>query len=208
MKIAVFGGTGRTGQHLVDQALQKGYQVQMLARTPSRMTIKSDRLTVIKGDVLALDRVKETIEETDVVLSAMGPTSNKPEYVMTGGFDNIIAAMQEADIRRLIMATGAGVRDPQDKPGFIDKLASLALNVFAKHVAQDSRQAVAKVRATDLDWTIVRVPRLTDNPAKGSLKVGYVGDITPQLTRADMAMFMLNQIEDDTWIGKAPAVSN
>ncbi|MBK8129266.1 MAG: NAD(P)H-binding protein [bacterium] len=107
------------------------------------------------------------------------------------------------------MATGAGVADPNDKPQMIGRFFGLALRLFAKHILADSQSMVAVVRKSNLDWALARAPRLNDNPGAGRLKVGYAGQGPgTQLSRADFARFMLEQLHDDTWLRKAPMVSN
>lgn len=208
MKLAIFGGTGKTGQHLIDHALKGGHEVVALARTPSKVTAKSDKVRVVQGDILDAASVEEALQGVDAVLSVLGPSNNKPEFTISKGMDNILSAMGKHGVQRLIISAGAGVRDPKDQPKLIDKIAGFALNIISKNVVADMKQVVDKVRASDRDWTVVRVPMLTDEPAQGSLKVGYVGDISPRLSREDMAVFMLQQVEDETHIRKAPAISN
>lgn len=208
MKLAIFGGTGKTGQHLVKQALEAGHEVSVLARTPSKLNIQHENLSVVQGDIQDASRVAETIQGADAVLSVLGPRSNKPELAISRGTDHILNAMRAANVRRLILSTGAGVRDPKDKPGLIDRFFGLLLSLVSKNVLADMKQTIDKVRASGLDWTVVRAPMLTDQPAQGNLKVGYVGDTSPRLSRADMAAFMLRQVEEDTHLHKAPAISN
>jgi len=208
MKLAVFGGTGKTGQHVVKQALDTGHEVVALARTPSKFTNQHDRLHVVQGGILDAACVEEVIAGADAVVSVLGPSNNKPEFTISKGTDNILNAMQKHGVQRLIISAGAGVRDPQDKPGVIDRIAGFLIKTFSKNVVADMEQVVQKVRASDRNWTVVRAPMLTDQPAQGNLKVGYVGDITPRLSREDMAAFILQQLNDDAWVNKAPAISN
>jgi putative NADH-flavin reductase len=208
MKLAVFGGTGKTGQHVIQQALDAGHQVTALARTPSKLNIQHPSLSIIQGDVQNANCVAETIAGADAVISVLGPTSNKPEFAVSKGVDHILSAMRAHNIQRLIISTGAGVRDPNDKPKPVDRFFGLVLRVLSKNVVADMNEAIKKVRSNDLEWTVVRAPMLTDQPATGQLKVGYVGDISPRLSRADMAAFMLRQLENDTYVRKAPAISN
>lgn len=208
MKIAIFGGTGKTGQQLVRQALDAGHTVTALARTPSKLTIQHPQLTVVQGDLLNADSVGQVIQGADVVISVLGPPNNEPTFTISRGMDGILTAMRQHNVRRLIVSAGAGVRDPQDKPKVIDRFFGLLLGVLSKNVVADMKQTIDKVRASDRDWTVVRVPMLTDQPPQGSLKVGYVGDIGPRISRADMAAFMLKQVANGQFIGKAPAISN
>ncbi len=208
MKIAIFGGSGKTGHHLVVQALDAGHEVVMLVRTTSNFTIQHPKLTVLQGDVLDAGCVEAAIQGVDAVMSVLGPRSNKPEFIISQGTDHILNAMKRHNVRRIIISAGAGVRDPQDKPKFIDYLFGFLLNLLSKNAVEDMKQVVDKVRQSDRDWSVIRVPMLTDQPQQGTLKIGYVGDITSRLSRADMAAFMLKQLDDKTYLRKAPAISN
>ncbi len=208
MKLAIFGGTGKTGKYLVQQALDAGHEVVMLARTPSKVTAKDEKLTVVQGDILDAERVEDTIRGVDAVLSVLGPTNNKPEFTISRGMDNILESMKRNNVQRIIIAAGAGVRDPQDKPKFIDRFFGLLLRLLSKNILADMQQVVEKLRASDREWTIVRVPMLTDQPAQGTLTVGYVGDISPRISRTEMAAFMLKQLHDASYVRMAPAISN
>lgn len=208
MRIAVFGATGKTGRHIVEQALNAGHVVTALARTPGKLNIAHDRLSVVQGDLANPDAIARVVSGADAVISVLGPTNNKPERTISAGMRLILDAMRAHNVKRLIISAGAGVRDPLDKPKLIDRFFGLVLRLVSANVVADMEETVALVRASDRDWTVVRVPMLTDAPPTGSIKVGYVGDISPRISRADMAAFMLKQIEDKTYVGKAPAISN
>ncbi len=208
MKLAIFGGTGKTGQLLVQQALDAGHDVTSLARTPSKLALQHAHLRIVTGGILDPEQVDATIQGADAVLSVLGSATNKPELTISRGIDHILGAMLQHNVRRLIISAGAGVRDPLDQPKFTDRFFGFLLGVISKNVVADMRQVVEKVRHSDRDWTVVRVPMLTDQPAQGNVKVGYVGDISPRISRADMAAFMLQQVTDTTYLKKAPAISN
>ncbi len=121
---------------------------------------------------------------------------------------NIVAAMKKAGIRRLVSTTGAGVRDPQDQPKLIDHLMKGLLTLLAGEVLKDSAANVAILRASGLDWTIVRYPRLTDGPRTGKYRVGYLGkDSGSQLSRADGADFVLKELAEGNYVRQVPVVS-
>ena len=109
----------------------------------------------------------------------------------------------------MIMSVGAVLFEPQDKPQPVNYLFNFIWRHFQTNVYEDMGQVVEKVKATDLDWTIVRIPYLTERFSKpGTLKVGYLGEIGSMITRMDMADFMLKQLTSDAWVKKAPAISN
>jgi putative NADH-flavin reductase len=210
MKLAIFGATGKTGQHLVQQALDTGHEVVAFVRTPSKLNIQNrEHLSFVQGDIQDAAEVEAAIQGADAVLSVLGPTSNKPELAVTNGTQNILAAMQKHAVRRLLVSTGAGVRDPLDKPKLIDHVFSLLLRLLSHNTVEDMTQVVRLVRASDRDWTIIRVPRLTDALPTGKIRIGYLGsDVSTQLSHADMADFMLKQVNDQTYLHQAPVISN
>lgn len=208
MKLAVFGASGRTGHHLVQQALDSGHEVTALVRTPAKLALQHPHLSIVQGDILDAQCVEAALAGAGAVISVLGPSSNKPEFTISRGMEHILSAMKRHNVRRIILSAGAGVREPEDRPKVIDRFFGLLLGLVSKNVVADMQRVVQMVKASDREWTVVRVPMLTDEPARGSLKIGYVGDISPRLARADMAAFMLRQVTDTTYLRKAPAISN
>ncbi|MEO7911938.1 MAG: SDR family oxidoreductase [Roseiflexaceae bacterium] len=209
MKIAVFGATGRAGQHLVEQALVAGYEVVALARTPAKLNISDTRLSVIQGDVQDSAKVEQTIAGVDAVISVLGPVSNAPAFEISKGMRHILEAMSQHGVERLVISAGAGVGDPNDAPKLIHKAINALLKLLSRNVYEDMKHTVEIVRASDRDWVIVRVPRLTDDPKSGNIQIGYVGKgMGMQIGRADMTDFMLKQLASDIYLRKAPAISN
>ena len=208
MKLAIFGGSGRTGLPLLRQALAKGYTVKALVRTPSKVTLQDKRLTVVQGDATNAADVAKTVEGTDAVLSALGHTKSSAKDVQTVATKHIVSAVQRHGVTRVVSLTGAGVKDPNDEPKFVDRVFGFLLGTFARDVIKDAEAHAEVLRNSKLEWTLVRGPRLTDGEHTGSYKVGYVGkDSGTQVSRADIAEFMLKTLEDDTWVKKAPMVS-
>ena len=209
MKVTILGATGRTGQQLITQALAAGHEVVAYARNPDKITQTHPRLQVVGGGLEDDGALRHAFQGTDAVLSRLGPVGNNPDYVLGRSTPHIIRAMQAEGVSRLVLATGAGVRQPGDAPGLFDQLMGFLLKTLAKHVLEDSRRMVTAVVNSDLAWTIVRVPVLNDNPATGTVRVGMVGQGTgSKLSRADMAAFMLAQLQSNQYMRQAPTISN
>lgn len=207
-KLAIFGATGRTGIHLVEQALAREHEVTVLARNPDKLGELSHRVRTVQGDVTDPGKVAEAVQGQDAVIMALGHTRTSPKDVLTVATRNVLEAMNQHGVRRLINLTGAGVPDPADKPGLFDRLMSGLLRLAARDLWEDAMQQTSLIRASDLDWTIVRVPRLTNGPARGTVRSGYVGHGPgPMISRADVATFMLEQVTSDEHKRKAPAIS-
>ena len=208
MKIAVFGATGRSGMPFVEQALAQGHSVVALARSPEKMTIKSDRLQVVKGDVTDPATVDQTIAGVDAVVSLIGHTKETPRDMQAKAAQNYIAAMKKHGVKRIIVLVGAGVRVEGDQPKFFDNIMLFLLKSINGDVLQDSITYADAIRKSGLDWTVVRVPMLVEGAATGNLRIGMAGSIGPRLVRADGATFILKQLAEPAYIHKAPAISN
>jgi putative NADH-flavin reductase len=211
MRIVVFGASGRTGLLLVKQALAKGYLVTALVRDPAKLPIKNDCLELVQGSVIDANSVQQVIAGSQAVVSVIGPAKGSPANLLSVAVTNIIDAMHKEGVRRLISLTGAGVPDPLDRPKLVDQVFRLLLKLpiaGTKAMYQDSIGSVEVIKASNLDWTVVRVPRLTQEPPKGEYQVGYVSKQSGlTIGRADVAEFILKQLTDDKYLQKLPVVS-
>jgi putative NADH-flavin reductase len=208
-KIALFGASGKTGHHFLQAALNKGYKVKALVRNPTSFTVRHPNLEVIKGDVLNEEDVSETIKSCHVVVSLFGHVKDSPEWLQTNGTKNIIAAMNNQQVNKIISLSGGGLPYPEkDKPKFADKAIRFIMKIAVPKILNDAI-AHHKVLATSgLNWIIVRGPRLTDEPRQGSYRVGWVGvNASTKISRADLADFIITQVEDNTFVGQMPFVS-
>lgn len=208
VRLALFGATGRTGIPLTEQALTAGHEVVVLVRDPAKMPLRHDCLTVLTGDVLVPEDVERAIQTADAVISVLGRSKNSPKEMHTDATRNIIAAMRQHDVRRLVSLTGAGVPAPQDRPKFANRLITLALKALSSEVLQDALGHAALIEQSQFDWVIVRVPMLRDGPHTGTYRIGWVGiNTSTHISRADVADFLLKQITDDTYLHQLPVVS-
>ena len=207
--IALFGATGRTGRHVLDQALTAGYQVRALARRPEVLEPRAG-LTVIGGDVTDPVAVGSVIEGSDAVVSVFGQVKGSPPTVQTDGTRVIVEAMRLEGVVRIISLSGGGLRYPEkDRPKPADYIIRLLLTLIAPAVLSDATAHLQVLRDSGLDWTVVRGPRLTDGPRTGSYRVGWVGvDASTSISRADLAASILAQLDDLTYRHHLPFVSN
>ena len=208
MKIIVFGASGGTGVKIVEQALSAGHMVTAFVRTPAKLGIQHQNLTLFQGDVMDAAAVDEAMAGQEAVISALGPTRPPVPGMMETAAKNIIAAMKKYGIRRIVSTTGAGLRQPQDQPKLMDHLIGFLLNLLAKDVVLDSDANVKQIQSTDLDWTVVRFPRLMDGAHTGKYRVGYISkESSTQFSRADGADFILKELTEKKWLRKLPLVS-
>ena len=214
MKLAVFGATGRTGRHIIEQALAAGHEVTAFVRDPSKLAdvglpAHHERLAVVEGDVQDADRVAEAVEGADAVLSALGHTKTSAKDVQTVGTRHLLRAMEEHGVKRLISETGAGVADERDgKRSLGARLMGGMLKLLAPDVLEDAEGHAAALRASDARWTMVRAPRLTNGPHTGLYRTGYL-DLGPgaKVPRADVADFMLKLALEGGYEREAPMIT-
>lgn len=207
--IALFGATGKTGRRVLDRTLAAGHQVRALVRDPAGLTVSHGRLVLVAGDVLDPAAVERTVAGTDVVVSLFGQVKGSPRTLQTDGTRVIVAAMQRAGLTRLVTLSGGGLRAPQDRPKLPDRVIRALLRLLAGHVLADAEGHLEVLRGSGLDWTVVRGPMLTDDPGKGRYRVGWVGvDASTRISRDDLADFIVTQVDDRSFVGQLPFVSD
>jgi putative NADH-flavin reductase len=208
-KIALFGASGRTGQHFLNLALEKGYEIKALVRNPQSISQTNSKLAVIKGDVLNIDDVKKVIEGVDIVVSLFGHVKGSPEWVQTDGTKNIIQAMKENSVDRIISLSGGGLPFlEKDEPKFVDKLIRTIMKIVVPKVLNDAIKHHEVLKSSGLKWTIVRGPRLTNDPKTGTYRIGWVGvNASTKIGRADLATFIVSLVEDEKFNFQMPFVS-
>jgi len=210
---ALFGATGKTGRHVLAQALEAGHSVRALARNPQALSAESaaaaGKLVVIGGDVLDVTAVRETVRGATAVVSVFGQIKGSPHTLQTDGTQHIVDAMAEEGIRRIVSLSGGGLpAERHDQPKVPDRLIRFLLQRLAPQVLADAKTHLEVLKRSGLDFTVVRGPRLTDNPATGSYRVGWVGvNASTQIARADLARFILTQLDDRQFVGELPFVS-
>jgi len=208
MTIALFGGTGRTGLIFLKKALDAGHAVRVLARTPTKLAFSHPRMMVVPGDVLAPAAVDETVRSAEVVVSLFGHVKGSPKWVQTEGTQNIVEAMKNHQVQRILSLSGGGLPFEKDEPKFADKMIRGIMKLVVPKVLNDAVRHAEVLRASGLQWTVVRGPRLTDEPEKGHYRVGWVGvNASTKVGRADLANFILGEVEVNEFAGQMPFVS-
>lgn len=207
MRIAVFGATGTVGRHIVEQALARGYEVTALTRDAGRITRTHERLRIVEGDVLDPGAVERAVSGQDAVLVALG--NGRKGVVRAEGTRTIIEAMNRTGVKRLICQSTLGAGDSRPNLNFVWKY--LMFGLLLRPAYADHQQQETYVRASGLDWTIVRPSAFTDGPRTGTYRRGFGVNETGlslKIARADIAEFLLDQVTDRTYVHRAPGISH
>jgi len=207
--IALFGGSGRSGQQFIPLALQRGYRVKALARAPEKIKQKSENLEVIQGDVLTYPDVERLVKGSDVIVSLLGQVKGSPRDLQTNGTQNIVSAANATGKQRILSLSGGGLPFEKDEPKLADNLIRGAMRLFVPHILEDAKGHANVLRTSNLEWTIIRAPRLTNDEAKGNYKVGWVGQTGgTKISRADLAQFIMEELEQKRFDQQMPFVTN
>lgn len=204
MRIAVFGATGATGRHVVDQALEAGHEVTVLVRNPAALSVQHPRLEVVVGDVGQARCVGDVVCGQDAVISALGTNRRGPVSVCSDGVRAILKAMEDHDVRRLIVVSAHGAAESHDRSLYV-----LAVWATQRHKMRDKERMEELVRASSVNWTIVRPPALTTGPRTGAYRTGanLPIRITSKISRADLADFLLREATEGSFLGRAPRIA-
>jgi len=210
MKIAVFGSTGPSGQLIVKYALSKGYEVVAYARNPSKISFQDKNLTIIKGTLSDIPAIESTVNGVHAVVSILGPSTNVKTTELSDGTRNIIDAMKKFNVRRLVAMGTASVDDENDLPVLKFRLLVKIVKSVIPGAYREIRLIGNLVKQSGLDWTLIRLGMLTNKAFTGKVNAGYFGKdkINIGISRADLAAFFVDQVENATYINKAPAISN
>jgi putative NADH-flavin reductase len=208
MKVVIFGSTAGTGRKLVEQALAEGHLVSAFARSPVKIAdIESANLQVVRGDVLDYAAVETAVAGREAVLCTIGAGAGRTT-LREEATRNIVKSMEKTGVQRLICQSSLGVGDSRANLSFFTK--HIIVGVFLRHAFADHERQEAVVKQSSLKWTIVRPPHLKDGPRTGVYRHGFSTTdrgIQAEISRADVADFMLKQLTDDTYVHHTPGVS-
>jgi putative NADH-flavin reductase len=197
-KIIVFGASGATGLQVVQHALEAGHRVTAIVRNPTAFLLQHPKLFVVKGDVMVRETFSSAAHGQDIVISTLGSRGEKPVTVYSTGIKNIISTMQEHKIQRIVCLSAGALYTNARMGLFIRLVTKLVLQRILKEPYADMRLMETIIQGTNLDYTIIRPPRLT-NKAMTRKYRSVVNDhlVRPfSIARADLAHYILNLMDD------------
>lgn len=207
-KIIVLGATGGIGLEIVRQAIEHGHSVTAFVRSPERLKPFRDCITVEQGDLLNSAELEQVIKGHDAILSGFGPRLpiSKADANLLQQFAVALTnAMLRAGVMRVVAVSTAFLfRDSIVPPTY------LVGRLFFPGIIVDASAMEQVFRKSELDWTIVRPPRLTDKPCTGEYRIreGHLPRFGFSISRADVADCLIKIVEDRDSIRKILGVSN
>jgi putative NADH-flavin reductase len=205
--IIVLGATGATGEQVLRQGMARGHRMTALARRPVALAADA-ALTVVRGDVTKDESaLAEAMAGCEVVISALGRgNSFKSDNLFARSLPVILPAMAKAGVRRLLFVSAFGVGPSRPVVPLLPRLMQFAL---LRHLFADKEVADAQLRSSSLEWTIVYPVVLTNGPLTGKYRAAENLELhgVPTISRADVAHFLLDEVERRAFVRKGPIVA-
>ena len=209
MKVIVFGATGVIGKLAVERMLAEGHEVTAFARRPEKLGARASEVRQIAGDAMDRAQVANAIKGHDAVVVTLGSGKSLTSRIRSQGTMNVILGMQEHGVRRLVCQSTLGAHDSWNNLNFFWKrimFGGILRKIFKDHELQEQL-----VRASGLDWTIVRPSAFDEGPATGAFKIGFGPQergLSLKITKADIVDFLTRQLDDLRFRHRAVAISN
>jgi putative NADH-flavin reductase len=208
--VLIIGASRGIGLETVKCALEAGHIVRALARSAQWIPVGHPKLTKVSADARDQAAVAGALEGVDAVIQALGIPGQdmmpRPGHLFSGATRVLIASMRETGVKRLIAVTGFGAGDSRNRGGC---LYNTAFHLFLGRAYDDKDEQEYLIQESELDWVIARPVILTSGSRTGryhvlveprSWRIGFI-------SRADVADFLVKQIDDDAYLGKTPVLT-
>lgn len=211
MKLLIIGATGGTGQHVLEQAIAQGHLVTAFVRNPSKLNISNANLKVIQGDVMKLSTLQTAMQNQEAVICCLGSPALKAGNLRSVGTKNIIKAMEENGVSRLICQSSLGFGDSEavlKNASFFTKnfiIPFILRKTFNEHHIQENL-----IKQSNLNWTIVRPATMNNGKLTGIYKHGFPytdKSLKLIISKADVADFLVAQLSSNAYEGKITGIS-
>ena len=206
MNVVVIGAAGKTGQLVVERAINAGHQVTAFVHSAEGYTAPTN-VRVVVGDASDQNAVDQAVADQQAVIDAIG--GDKP-FLKTDlertAAQTIVNAMQQHGVNRLIAVSMWGVGDSKEHAGFFYE--HLVLPTFLRGAREDKTAMENTIQHSNLQYVIVRPPYLSDDAAKGSVHIITGDEKADSITRADLAQFIVDQLSSDSYVNQAIIVAN
>jgi putative NADH-flavin reductase len=204
MRIAVIAANGRSGQAFVEAALTAGHSISAGVRGKSYLK-SHPSLTVVECDATNEAQLENLLSGQEAVASFIGHVKGSEPNVQTIAIQKVVDVMKALGVKRLISLTGTGVRFPGDKISLIDRFLNLSISIIDPARVKDGKNHVEVLKASDLDWTVIRVLKLQNVPPK-PFTLRENGPTKWYVGRQEVAQAVLQVLEQRSFVKQAPII--
>ncbi|MDF2550809.1 MAG: epimerase [Chryseobacterium sp.] len=206
-KIAVIGGTGKSGKYLVQNLSDKNYSIKLLLRHPENFTIENPLIEIVKGDVRDFESVDHLIKDCTIVISTLGQPKGE-DSIFSDASKNIIKAMKFYGTKRYIVTTGLNVDTPFDHKNVKVKMATDWMYQNYPKTTADKQKEYELLVDSHLNWTLVRLPVINQTSEIFTIEANLEDCKGENISATDLAEFLVSQIDDETFIQQSPFLYN
>ncbi|MET3502783.1 putative NADH-flavin reductase [Mucilaginibacter rubeus] len=205
-KLVIVGANGGIGRQCVEQALQAGHLVTAILRNPAKLAIEHPNLKKVSGDVMQPGAFENHFENQDAVISAIGVAggfgSDKPTALYSQGNANVLKAMEQKGIKRMFLISASAIEISPVLPFYIRLIEKYVVQKLLKHMYTDLLKMEAVIKSSNISWTIIRPPQLTNQAVTGTYRIAINTFLKNclKISRADVAHFIINNVANrDTY---------
>lgn len=211
MNVIIFGASGGIGKWAVRHALSKGYSVTAYLRNPQKLAMHDEKLKVVKGEISDYNTMFSALQGMDAAIWCVGiPMTGKYENMESlEGHKNLLKAMNEAGVKRLVDWGTPSIPFESDKKSFITVVPGIMAGLFLKKAKEEMVAIGELLKTSDLDWTMVRFMAPQNTDYTGKVKIGF-GDVKMSfaISREDIGAFMVDQVESKDYIRSMPIIGS
>jgi len=210
MKITLLGASGKIGSQLLDLALKDGHDVVAYVRDSSKIKVSHPHLTTVEGELNNIPRLKSAIEQSEVVVSTLGPPLKRSYYMLPvyDGHKAVMSLMKWSGVKRFITIGTPSIKFREDKASLTTTIPGLIAKFIYPKPYKEVISIGEVVQESGLDWTVVRFIAPVDKETKPA-KVTF-GDkpVSFSISRKRIAEFLLHEIEDPHYVRSMPIIGS
>ncbi|MGN6646895.1 MAG: NAD(P)-dependent oxidoreductase [Cytophaga sp.] len=209
IKVAVIGGTGKSGKYLVQQLIQQGYFIKLLVRNPDHAPIQNPRIKIVHGNVTDYAAVHALLEDCQAVISTLGlgvPASEPT--IFSQSTLHILKAMHDLNIHRYVVTTGLNVDTPFDQKGLQAAYGTEWMKKTFPASTTNKQDEYKLLAASNVNWTMVRLPAIEQTQEAPSIQINLRDCPGDKISATSLANFLVGQLTDESYIRQAPFIAN
>ena len=206
-KIAVIGGTGKSGKYLVKELLRRNIPIKLLLRAHSVYEIGNQPVEIVRGDARDYASIRKLLEGCSAVISTLGQPKGESS-IFSDATRNVLQAMKELKIDRYLLTTGLNVDAPGDEKNERVRMATDWMYQNFPETTKDKQDEYELLAASQTDWTMVRLPMIVQTDEHFPMHVDLKDCTGENISASDLACFLVDQLSNDEYIRKSPFIAN
>lgn len=207
IKLAILGGTGKSGQYLIKELLNQEFNCRLLLRNPDTTNLKGPNIEIIKGDARDYEAIRSLVYGCQAVISTLGQPRGEAS-IFSQATSNVTRAMSFHSVDRYILTTGLSVDTPLDKKGPKCRLATNWMRTNYPETTVDKQVEFDVLSKSDVKWTLVRLPLIEQTDERRKVVVSLEDCPGDKISSTDLACFLVEQLSDESYVRKAPFIAN